>query len=75
MTYLTNNEIAVNSFADAQLIAEKLLANDYVVMISKEEYLYIINYIWSENGANRNDVVFQKRDILEEEIFNPTIED
>ena len=75
MTYLTNNEIAVNSFADAQLIAETLLANDYVVMISKEEYLYIINYIWSENGANRNDVVFQKRDILEEEIFNPTIED
>ena len=74
MTYLTNNEIAVNSFADAQRIAETLLANDYVVMIRREEYLYIINYIWSENCANRNDVVFQKREILEEEIFNPAEE-
>ena len=68
--YITNNEIAVSNFDDAMKMTDILLANDYVVAISQEEKLYIINYVWSPNGANRNDVCFQSREIVEDFIFN-----
>ena len=71
MKYLTNNEIAVKSFANAETLAEILLDEGYVVMISKEEKLYIVNYLWSPNDANRNDVCFMDRGEMEEIIFNP----
>jgi len=67
--YLTNNEMVCHSFEDAQKIAEILLKNGYVVMISKEEDLYIVNYVWSERYADRNDVCFLSREEVEEEIF------
>ena len=67
--YVTDNEIAVDNLADAITIQEVLLKQDYVVMISKEEQLYIINYIWSSHNADRNDVCFQDREIVEEFIF------
>ena len=70
MKYLTDNEIAVKSFADAETLAEILLNEGYVVMISKEEKLYIINYLWSPSDANRNDVCFMDRGEMEELIFN-----
>jgi hypothetical protein len=68
MGYITNNEIAVNSLEDALKLVQILTNQDYVTMISKEENLYIINYIYSTN-CNRNEVVFQDRGIIEEEIF------
>lgn len=71
MRYITDNEIAVKSFANAETLAELLLDEDYVVMISKEENLYIVNYLWSPNNADRNDVCFMNRDEIEEIIFNP----
>lgn len=58
-------EIAVNDYYDATTIAEILMNNDYVVMMSREEDLYIINVIWSA-GCNRNDVVFMDRGEFEE---------
>lgn len=69
-TYVTNNEIAVKSFANAETLAELLLDEGYVVMISREENLYIVNYVWSPNYANRNDVCFQSREDVEDFIFN-----
>ena len=73
--YVTRNEIAVKNYADALTLAETLLDNGYVVMLSREEKLYIINYIWSQRDCNRNDVVFQDREIVEDEIFNTKEED
>ena len=67
--YLTNNEIAVQDFNDAMSLVLTLTNNDYVTMISSEENLYIINYVWSPTGANRNDVCFQSREIIEDIIF------
>lgn len=64
------HEIAVHNFADAETLLEVLINNGYVVLLSKEENLWIINYIWSENNANRNDVVFMSRDEYEDIIFN-----
>jgi hypothetical protein len=69
-TYLTRNEIAVHSIADAESIMEMLIDNGYCVMISREENFFIINYVWSENHSDRNDVCFQDREIIEDIIFN-----
>ena len=73
--YITNNEIALHSFEDAVTVAKMLLDNNYVVMISREEQLYIVNYVWSQTGANRNDVAFMSREKLEDIIFDAESED
>lgn len=75
MDYITKHEIAVHCYEDAVSIAETLLKNNYVVMLSREEQLYIVNYVWSPMGANRNDVCFQSREIIEDIIFNTESED
>ena len=69
--YITNNEIALHSYEDAVALTKILLDNGYVAMISREEQLYIVNYVWSQRGADRNDVAFMDRDELEDIIFNP----
>lgn len=69
MIYITDNEIAVKCYDDAVAIAEILMANHYVVMLSKEENVYIVNYIYSED-CNRNDVVFNDRAEIEDMIFD-----
>lgn len=64
------NEIALYNAESAFKIAEELLSNgSYVVMISREEQLWIVNYEYSEN-CNRNDVVFMSREDYEEELMN-----
>ena len=73
--YITKNEIALHSFEDAVTIAKTLLDNGYVAMISREEQLYIVNYVWSYRGADRNDVAFMDREELEDIIFNTESED
>lgn len=59
-TLIPNDEIAVDNFDDAITIAKILMKNDNVVMLSEEEGLTIINYIWTD-GCNRNNVVFMDR--------------
>jgi hypothetical protein len=67
-------EIAVNDYCDATIIAEILMNNGYVVMMSREEDLYILNVIWSA-GCNRNDVVFMDRGEFEEKYIEVTSND
>jgi hypothetical protein len=69
MKYITDKEIAVKCYDDAVAIAETLMANHYVVMLSKEENVYIINYIYSEY-CDRNDVVFIDREEMEDMVFD-----
>lgn len=69
MKYISENEFAVESYEDAIKISEVLLRNDYVVMISREESLYIINYEWSPHNADRNDMIFRSREDWEIESF------
>ena len=64
------NEIALHSAESAFKIAEELLSNgNYVVMISLEEQLWIVNYLYADN-CDRNDVVFMSREDYEEELMN-----
>ena len=68
--YVTDNEIAFANSEDAFKVAETLLKNGYVVMVSKEERFTIVNYLWtSYSEANRNEVCFQNRDDVEEFAF------
>lgn len=70
MNLLPENEIAVHSVEDAMKIAEVLTNDDnnYCVLISREEDLWIVNFIWARY-ANRNEVVFMSRDDYEEACF------
>lgn len=67
-------EIAINDYYDATTIAEILMNNGYVVMMSREEDLYILNVLWSA-GCNRNDVVFMDRGEFEEKYTEVTPDD
>lgn len=61
-----NKELAFKNHDNGMLVAQMLLKEGYVVMLSLEEDLLIINYEWSERDANRNDVVFMSRYDFEE---------
>ena len=64
--------VAVHEYEDAALLAHILIDNDYVVMISHEENLFIVSAIWSERHADRNDVVFMDRCTFEEKYVEVT---
>lgn len=69
------NEIALHSEEAAYKVASELLNHgNYVVMISREEDLWIINYHYS-HLCDRNDVVFMRRDEYEEELWKIGSED
>lgn len=51
------NELAFHDVSDAMEVASHLIKNNYVVMLSREENLTILNYVWAPD-ANRNYVVF-----------------
>ena len=59
-------EISVRTAEDAYHILDALLngENDYCVMLSREEDLWIINYVYARN-SDRNKVVFMDRDEYE----------
>lgn len=64
------NEIVFKNHDKGLEVAKALLDEDYVIMLSYEEQLLVLNYEWSERGADRNDVVFMRRDEYEEEVYN-----
>jgi len=60
------NEIAFDNHENAMVVASMLLNEHYVVMLSKEENLTILNFEYSHN-SDRNDVVFQNKEEYEED--------
>lgn len=67
---LENEGIAVRSYEDACALSKILLDNGNAVMITEEESLYIVNYVWCDSGySDRNDVVFRNRAELEIELM------
>ena len=61
------NEIVFKNHDKGLEVAKALLNEDYVVMLSYEEQFLVLSYEWSERGADRNDVVFMRRDEYDEE--------
>ena len=62
------NEIAFKNHSRGLGVAKALLDEDNVVMLSYEEELLILNWEFSEHGADRNDVVFMSAEVYEEEL-------
>ena len=62
------NEITFKNYENGLKVAQMLLDEGNVVLLSYEEGLLVINWEWSERDADRNDVVFMRRDEYEEEL-------
>ncbi len=55
------NELAFESCDNCMAVARILVEENQVVLISREENLWILNYEYSHN-SDRNDVVFMSQD-------------
>lgn len=71
---MLQNELSFKNHENGMKVAQMLLQENYVVMISTEEDLLILNWEWSESGweyggADRNDVVFMRRDEFDEKYY------
>ena len=62
------NELTFTDYERGFDVAKALLDEGYIVMLSYEEEFLILNYEFSEHGADRNDVVLMQRDEYEEEL-------
>ena len=68
--YLENEGISVHSYEDACSLSKILLDNGNAVMITEEENLFIVNWVWCDSGyPDRNEVVFRNRADVESEMF------
>lgn len=74
--YLENDGVALSTFEEACAMAKILIDNGNAVLISMEEQLYIVNWVWcSEECADRNMVVFRNREDAELELMHPAGEE
>lgn len=61
------NEIAIRNKEAAMRVVSCLVEEEYCVMLSREEDLYIIDFEYSEY-SNRNNVIFMSREDFEEKF-------
>ena len=64
LEYLPQKAIVVNTYEEAIQIAKILLENDYVVLLSREENFWCVNWAYSDN-ADRNNVILWDREEYE----------
>lgn len=63
---LPQDALVVDNVEDAFTIAKILIENNNAVLITREEKLWCINWIWCSHGeANRNDVIFTSKEEYE----------
>lgn len=68
--YLTDNQICVKSYENVVALQKILLDEGHVVMVSREEQFWIVNWIWDpEDRADRNAVIFISREDYEYEEY------
>ena len=61
------NEIVCKNIELGMKLAEMLLQEDYVVMLSREDNFLVINFLYAD-GADRNDVVLMSVEQYETEL-------
>ena len=78
MAKLLPNEIALDNYEDVNAILPILVNNGYAVMVTREENLWIVNYIYAcDNGcdqSDRNNVVLMNREAFYETLDNDNSE-
>ena len=62
------NEIAIQNKESALEIVKILVEEEYCVLLSKEESLYIINYEYSEY-SDRNNIIFMDKATFEDKYI------
>lgn len=70
--FIPDGELTFHDWESCQTVADILLNEGYVLLLSREEQLFILNYIWSSEEADRNDVVFMDRAEFEEKFYEET---
>lgn len=64
------NQIVLDTKEQAQTVAEILLENNNIVMVSREEEFYVLNWIFSfDSQPHRSNVVFMALDEFEERFY------
>ncbi len=72
---MNEGELAFDTAAAAfETVRQMLTAGHYVAMLSREEQLWIVNYLYSDT-CNRNDVVFMDREDFEEDYCKDEVAD
>lgn len=73
---MNRKELVFANMEAAFKVAELLLAECYVVMLSREDEFFVLNYEYSEYG-DRNNVVFMSAEDYEDALHktDPTVED
>lgn len=66
-------EIALDTYEDAVATAKILLRNNYVVMLSREDAMFIVNAVFSVYG-DRNDAVFMSREYFDD-TYMPLVDE
>lgn len=61
------NEIAIRNKEAAMRVVSCLVEEEYCIMLSREEDLYIINFEYSEYSS-RNNVIFMSREDFEQKF-------
>lgn len=61
-SFLEQDCIACHTYEAAATLQKLLIDEGYAVMLSREEDLWCVNWVWTERFADRNDVVFISRD-------------
>ena len=59
--YLEQSGLAFDNYKAAATVQKILLEQGYCVMMSREENLWILNWVWTETPADRNDTIFINR--------------
>ena len=67
---IPEGELTFHDWQSCIDVADILMDEGYVVMLSREENFYIINYVWSsERYADRSNVVFMEREDFEQKFY------
>lgn len=72
---MSEGELVFDTAAAAfETVRQMLTAGHYVVMLSREEQLWIVNYQYSDT-CSRNDVIFMSREDFEEDYCKDEVAD
>lgn len=63
--YLEQDSLTFESYEDAAAVQKILVKNGYCTMMSREEHLWLLNWVWTEKFADRNGVIFVDRAMYE----------
>ena len=59
--FLEQDCLTFDNYEDATTVQQILIDQGYCTMLAREEHLWTLNWVWTENPADRNGVIFINR--------------